>query len=164
MHDPNYEFVRTWHKSRLRYESALSVMTYQKQNWRCKLNGCIITAKSTNEWNELTHKIKGDNWMITRWLILRNSTINFPFASRVRSEARVMSNHCHQSIKRIIKPNIIKKWSNTKICIHCFDTDQSQDSSGPATLNGIVDLAQTLGLPSSSTSDKPGVSTVQIPN
>jgi hypothetical protein len=117
-----------------------------------------------HEWNELAHKIKGDSWKITRWLILRNSTINFPFASRVRSEARVMSNHCHQSIKRIIKPNIIKKWSITKICIHCFDTDQSQNSSGPATLNGIVDLAQTLGLPSSSTSDKPGVSTVQIPN
>ncbi|KAG0515662.1 hypothetical protein BDA96_10G298200 [Sorghum bicolor] len=35
------------------------------------------------------------------------------------------------------------------ICIHCFDTDQSRDSSGPATLNGMVDLAQALGLPSS---------------
>ena len=35
------------------------------------------------------------------------------------------------------------------ICIHFFDTDQSQDSSGPATLNGLVDLAQALGLPSS---------------
>jgi len=38
---------------------------------------------------------KGDAWM-NEWLILRNSTIIFPFTSRVRSEARVMSNHCHQ--------------------------------------------------------------------
>ncbi|AQK66052.1 hypothetical protein ZEAMMB73_Zm00001d014365, partial [Zea mays] len=51
------------------------------------------------------------------------------------------------------------------ICIHFFDTDQSQDSSGPATLNGMVDLAQALGLPSSNgkKSDKPGVSTAQQP-
>jgi len=38
---------------------------------------------------------KGDAWM-NEWLILRNSTIIFPFTSRVRSEARVMSNHCQQ--------------------------------------------------------------------
>jgi len=38
---------------------------------------------------------KGDALM-NKWLILRNSTIIFPFASRVRSEARVMSNHCQQ--------------------------------------------------------------------
>jgi len=38
---------------------------------------------------------KGDA-LINEWLILRNSTIIFPFASRVRSEARVMSNHCQQ--------------------------------------------------------------------
>ena len=33
---------------------------------------------------------------MNEWLILRNSTIIFPFASRARSEARVMSNHCQQ--------------------------------------------------------------------
>jgi len=38
---------------------------------------------------------KGDALM-NEWLILRNSTIIFPFTSRVRSEARVMSNHCQQ--------------------------------------------------------------------
>ncbi|OEL17946.1 hypothetical protein BAE44_0021036 [Dichanthelium oligosanthes] len=35
------------------------------------------------------------------------------------------------------------------ICIHCFDTDHSQDLSWPATLNGVLDLAQALGLPPS---------------
>jgi hypothetical protein len=35
------------------------------------------------------------------------------------------------------------------ICIHYFDTDHSQDLSWPATLNGMLDLAQALGLPSS---------------
>ena len=170
MHDPKDGFVGTWHKSRLRYESALSVMNYQKQNWRYKLNDCIITAKlvTWTKWADAENR--RDDWMITRWLILRNSTIIFPFASRVRSEARVMSNHRHQSInqsnlqtKQQTKHN--KKWCITDICIHCFDTDQSQDSSGPATLNGMVDLAQALGLPSSSSkSDKPGVSTMQKPS
>jgi len=90
---------------------------------------------------------KGDALM-NEWLILRNSTIIFPFTSRVRSEARVMSNHCQQ-------PNATEKketrFTNicSKICIHCFDTDHSQELSWPATLNGVLDLAQALGLPSS---------------
>ena len=86
---------------------------------------------------------KGDA-LINEWLILRNSTIIFPFASRARSEARVMSNHCQQ-------PNATGKKSDdfTNISIHCFDTGHSQELSQPATLNGMLDLAQALGLPSS---------------
>jgi len=52
---------------------------------------------------------KGDALM-NKWLILRNSTIIFPFASRARSEARVMSNHCQQ-------PNATGKKSDTFLLI-----------------------------------------------
>jgi len=51
---------------------------------------------------------------------IKNSTINFPFASQVRSEARVMSNHRHQSIKRNNKPNIIENdvlWISVSIAL-----------------------------------------------
>jgi len=68
---------------------------------------------------------KGDALM-NKWLILRNSTIIFPFASRVRSEARVMSNHCQQPNATAKK----KKEEMLRICIHYFDTDHSQDCHG----------------------------------
>jgi len=74
-------------------------MNSQKQNWRFKLNGCIITDKkidqSIRKMMPIKQSKKGDALM-NEWLILRNSTIIFPFASRVRSVARVMSNHCQQ--------------------------------------------------------------------
>ena len=126
-------------------------MNSQKQNWRFKLNGFIITDKKIDQSIRKMMPIKQSkksDALMNEWLILRNSTIIFPFASRVRSEARVMSNHCQQ-------PNATEKketrFTNicSKICIHCFDTDHSQELSWPATLNGVLDLAQALGLPSS---------------
>ena len=99
------EYVRakTCECSMLRYESALlSVMNSQKQNWRFKLNGCIITDRSIT-WAEMVilMHIKQLKWR-GRWLFswiahIKKFNHYFPTASRVRSEARLMSNHCHQS-------------------------------------------------------------------
>ncbi|KXG22826.1 hypothetical protein SORBI_3008G013700 [Sorghum bicolor] len=52
------------------------------------------------------------------------------------------------------------------ICIHCFDTDLSQDFSKPATLNGMLDSSTSIGafLPQWYKSDKPGDSTLQQSN
>uniref|UniRef100_K3Y313 Uncharacterized protein n=1 Tax=Setaria italica TaxID=4555 RepID=K3Y313_SETIT len=46
-----YECAPTCKRSRLRYESALSIMNSQKQNWRCKLkpatlNGIVDLAQA----------------------------------------------------------------------------------------------------------------------
>ena len=65
-----YEGAKTCEWLRLRYESALSVTNSQKQNWRFKLNGCIITAHQSINHRILMHT-KQEKWKrpvtIHRW-------------------------------------------------------------------------------------------------
>lgn len=98
--------------------------------------------------------------MILVWLILRNSTMfSLILHGLIRSAGKFLIT--------AINPSKTKR-GNTKKHMHVSITltqaNQSRVVSWPATLNGTVDLAQALGLPSSEDrdpSDKPGVSIVQ---
>nr|ACL52705.1 unknown [Zea mays] len=70
--------------------------------------------------------------MVTRWLILRNSTIDFSlsFTGYIRSAGNVKSLPSINQARQQTKHNKEKMLMYCEyICIHCFDTDQSQDSS-----------------------------------